>query len=224
MEATARSTVRDKAEYDRMREAEMDAIAELLHQLDDAQWDAASLCEGWRVRDVISHMCVGYTTPMLPLLAKVARRGFSVPKVSYAESIAYGSAHTPAELVTVWDDIRANHIRKGIAKVIKPNEALVDHMIHHQDIRRPLGLPRAMPTDRLVAALDVVPTLGPFVSSKKRVAGLCLVATDVDWSHGDGPEVRGAGEAILLAASGRPATLDELDGDGVEILRGRIAA
>ena len=67
-----------------------------------------------------------------------------------------------------------------------------------------------------MAALEVMPGLGGFVGAKKRVAGLRLVATDVDWSHGSGPEVSGPGEAILLAASGRPAGLAELDGAGVD--------
>lgn len=57
-----------------------------------------------------------------------------------------------------------------------------------------------------------------------RVAGLRLVATDVDWSHGDGPAVTGTGEGILLADSGRPAGLEHLDGEGVGALRERLAA
>jgi uncharacterized protein (TIGR03083 family) len=211
-------------DYHRLRLQELASISECLHDLDDDQWDVPSLCDGWRVRDVVSHMCVGYTTPMPTLLAKVAKRGFSVPKASYQESIAFASARTPEEILAVLDDIHTNDVRRGIAKVIKPTEGLVDHLIHHQDIRRPLGKPRAMPKDRLVAALDVIPGLGGFVASKKRVAGLRLVATDVGWTHGDGPEVRGTGEAILLAASGRSATLDELAGDGVGTLRARVAA
>ena len=207
-----------------MRLAELASLSALLHELEDEQWDTPSLCEGWRVRDVVSHMLVGYTTPMPTMLAKVARRRFNVPKASYEESIAFASARTPAEILAVLDDIHTNNVRKGIAKVIKPSEGLVDHLIHHQDIRRPLDLPREMPADRLVAALDVVPGLGGFVGSKKRVAGLRLVATDVDWAHGDGPEVRGPGEAILLAASGRPAGLGELRGDGVGTLRERLAS
>ena len=63
------------ADYDALRLAEMAAISEYLHELDDEQWDEASLCDGWRVRDVISHMCVGYTTPMPVLLAKIAKTG-----------------------------------------------------------------------------------------------------------------------------------------------------
>jgi uncharacterized protein (TIGR03083 family) len=212
------------ADHDRMRLQELASISECLHQLEDEQWDMASLCEGWRVRDVVSHMCVGYTTPMPTMLAKVARRRFNVPKASYEESVAFGSAHTPAEILDVLDEIHTTNLRRGIAKVIKPAEGLVDHLIHHQDIRRPLGMPREMPADRLVAALEVVPGLGGFVGSKQRTAGLRLIAADVDWSHGNGPEVHGTGEAILLAASGRRVALDELDGDGVGVLRERLAA
>jgi uncharacterized protein (TIGR03083 family) len=211
-------------EYDRLRLEEMAAISEFLHELQPEEWDRPSLCDGWRVRDVISHMCVGYTTPMPAMVAKVARRGFNVPKASLEESVAFGTAHTPDEILTVFDAVQRDNIRRGIAKVIKPAESLVDHLIHHQDVRRPLGRPRAMPEDRLVAALGVIPGLGGFVGAKKRVAGLRLVAADVGWSHGDGPEVSGSGEAILLAASGRGVAINELSGDGVGVLRTRVAA
>ena len=211
-------------DYDAMRIQELASISDLAHGLTDAQWDTASLCEGWRVRDVVSHMCLGYTTPMPVMLAKIARRGFNVPRASKEESIAFGSAHTPGQILAIFDTIHRDGVRKGITKVIKPTEALVDHLTHHQDIRRPLGMPRAMPEDRLRAALDVIPSLGGFVKAKQRTAGLRLVADDLDWSHGDGPEVRGAGEAILLVATGRPVALDELKGDGVDVLRSRMAA
>ena len=211
-------------DYDAMRVAELASISDLAHGLSDAQWDHASLCEGWRVRDVISHMCLGYTTPMPAMIAKMAKHGFNVPRASKEESIVFGSAHTPGQILAVFDTIHRDGVRKGIAKVIKTSEALVDHLTHHQDIRRPLGLPRSMPEERLRAALDVLPGLGGFVKAKQRTAGLRLVADDLDWAHGDGPEVRGAGEAILLVATGRPVALDELKGDGVDVLRARFAA
>ena len=81
-----------------------------------------------------------------------------------------------------------------------------------------------MPEDRLVAALELVPSLSGFVGCKARVSGLRLVATDVGWSSGDGPDITGPGEAILLSASGRRAALGELGGEGVDTLRARVAA
>ena len=94
---------------------------------------------------------------MPAMLAKVARRGFNVPKASFEESIAFRDAHSSTEILAVFDDICRNNVRDGLSKVTKPTEGLVDHLIHHQDIRRPLGTPRLIPEERLVAALEVVP-------------------------------------------------------------------
>jgi uncharacterized protein (TIGR03083 family) len=210
--------------YDRLRCDELASISEFCHTLEPHQWDTPSLCEGWRVRDVIGHMSVGYTTPMPKMVAKLAGYRFNVPKASKAESIAFASSRTTAELLAVFDSIVQDKIRKGISRVIKPTEALLDHVVHHEDIRRPLGQQRQVPEERLIAALHVAPTLAGLVGSEARAAGLRLEAIDVDWRHGDGPLVRGAGEAILLALTGRGAVLDELDGDGVAVLKQRLAA
>jgi uncharacterized protein (TIGR03083 family) len=212
------------ADYDHLRYEELASISEFVHGLSDEQWDHDTLCSGWRVRDVVSHMVLGYTTPMLSMIGMLAKYGFNVPKGSAQGSVAYGSAHTPAQIVAVFDTIPNEHVHKGISRVIKPQESLLDHIVHQQDMRRPLGLPRQVPEERLLAALGAAPGIGGFVGAKKRAAGLRLVATDVDWSHGEGPEVRGTGEAILLALTGRPVVLDELSGDGVATLRARIVA
>jgi hypothetical protein len=91
-------------------------------------------------------------------------------------------------------------------------------------MRRPLGRPRSISSDRLVAALDALPTIGGFLASKKRMKGLRWTAGDLDWSWGQGPEVSGDAEALMLAASGRPTSLGELSGDGVAELSTRLKA
>jgi hypothetical protein len=53
---------------------------------------------------------------------------------------------------------------------------------------------------------------------------LRFAATDVSWSRGEGPEVKGTGEAIVMAIAGRSAALDDLSGDGVGLLRTRLAS
>jgi hypothetical protein len=45
------------------------------------------------------------------------------------------------------------------------------------------------------------------------------VATDVAWSVGNGPEIRGPVVALLLLLTGRRAGLDEVTGDGADALR-----
>jgi uncharacterized protein (TIGR03083 family) len=100
--------------------------------------------------------------------------------------------------------------------------AITDALIHHQDVRRPLGLTRDVPPERLRVALDTA-LKAPVLPSRKHVAGLRLGATDLAWTHGDGPRVDGPGEALLLAIAGRAVALDDLTGDGVETLRRRLA-
>jgi len=213
-------------DYDRLRYDELASISEFVHGLSEEQWDHDTLCASWRVRDVVSHMVLGYTTPMLSLIAMLAKYRLNVPKGFTKAAVAYGTAHTPAQIMAVFDTIPNENVRNGISRFIKPQESLVDHIVHQQDMRRPLGLPRQLPEERLLAALGVVtayPGVGGAIAAKKRAGGLRLVATDVDWSHGKGSDVRGTGEAILLALTARPVVLDELTGDGVATLRDRIA-
>ena len=91
---------------------------------------------------------------------------------------------------------------------------LTDGVIHHQDIRRPLDRPRTIPAERLLVALDFS-LRAPPLPSRTKVRGLRLTATDLDWTTGDGPEVSGPGEALLLAIAGRPAAFDDLEGPGL---------
>ena len=202
--------------------AESVELADLYDAISDSDFDHDSLCTGWQVRDVAGHMLFGHTTPMPQMIGFLLKHRFNVPKGSFEGSKAYGQNHTPAQLRATWRDVATNHTTKGITKVISRKEGFTDHLIHGQDIRRPLGLRRDIPPDRAVAALDALPTIGGFLASKKRMAGLSWKATDVDWSWGSGPLVSGPAEALILAAAGRPAALPELSGDGAGELTRRI--
>lgn len=200
-------------------------LADLAKGLDEADWGHRSLCDGWRVRDVYGHMCVGHTYPMPKLLAKVAANGFDVDKGSAKESVAWADDHSTAEIVATIDRIATDHVRKGIARLIPTSDAFVDHLIHEFDIRRPLGKPRQVPTERLTAGLDAMITKqGGGTKPKKRMAGFTFTATDADWSTGDGPEVRGTAEALLLSLANRDAAIAELGGEGAAAFAARVGA
>jgi uncharacterized protein (TIGR03083 family) len=98
---------------------------------------------------------------------------------------------------------------------------LTDGTIHHQDIRRVLGRPRTIAAHRIAPVLDFALT-APTLPAKKNAKGLRLTATDVDWSSGAGPEVRGPGEALLMAIAGRAPSLNELTGPGLPTLQARV--
>ncbi len=212
-------------DYDALLWEQMGRLADLAKGLDEPDWDHDSLCDGWRVRDVFGHMCVGHTYPLPKLLAKVAANGFDVDKGSAKESAAWADAHTPAEITATIDRIATDHVRKGIAKLIPDSDGYVDHVIHELDIRRPLDRPRELPADRRLAALDAMTMAkGGGTKPKRRMEGLSFTATDADWSTGEGPEVRGTTESLLLALANRDVALDELEGEGAATFASRVGA
>ena len=74
-------------------------------------------------------------------------------------------------------------------------------------------VPRTIDPERLRTALNFA-RFAPTIRGAWRARGVRLVASDLDWSHGRGPEVRGPGEALLMAMAGRRAALDDVDGPG----------
>jgi len=212
-------------DYDQLLWEQMTELAALAAQLGPDDWDHPSLCEGWRVRDVYGHMCVGHTYPLPKLLAKVAASGFDVDKGSARESAAWASAHSPAEITETITAIARDHTRKGIARFIPDSDGYVDHVIHELDVRRPLGRPRELADANKVAALAaMLLAKGGGTKPAKRMAGLRFVATDTDWSTGEGPEVRGTTEALLLGLANRDVALAELEGEGAATFADRVGA
>ena len=59
------------------------------------------------------------------------------------------------------------------------------------------------------------------LKAKKRLVGLQLEATDVDWTTGQGEVVRGPCMSLILAMVGRTGALADCEGPGVETLRSR---
>ena len=77
-------------------------------------------------------------------------------------------------------------------------------VVHSEDIRRPLGLASSAQPEALAACLDMYVGAGFPVGSKRRAAGLRLQASDVEWSHGEGPLVSGPAMSLIMAITGRP--------------------
>ncbi|MEJ7583162.1 MAG: hypothetical protein WKF43_03560 [Acidimicrobiales bacterium] len=102
---------------------------------------------------------------------------------------------------------------------IGPRGPLTDTIVHGADITEPLGL---APTDHreshLAEALDFALGVNSVFRSRARAEGLRLVATDIDWSAGTGPEVAGSALDVLSALCGRPAAAARLAGDGAGLL------
>ena len=202
-----------------LHDAEDRDFATYLRTLDDADWEQPSLCEDWRVRDVVGHILYGNELNLLTLPWKLARFGFSSDRSGKHYSIARAEGRSPAQLAS---DFENRNAWAGTCRVFPPKLVLLDRLVHHQDIRRALGHQRDVPAERVVACLDAAPGLGSVFRAKRRTKGLRFEATDVDWSWGSGPTVRGPGEALLLTMLGRRQPLPELSGDGVATFASRV--
>jgi uncharacterized protein (TIGR03083 family) len=193
-------------------------LADLLETLSPEEWDAPSLCERWRVRDVVAHIVEGAGKLSFGrTITGFVKSGFNLNKMIGNAGIEAGNEPTEDLL----RKLREVATSETTPPMTKPIDMLTDAMIHTQDIRRPLNKPRQIPEDRLRIVLDAMKSQQPFVGAKKRIAGLTLTATDIEWSTGEGPEVRGPGEALLMAMVGRTSALDDLSGDGVATIRTR---
>ena len=197
--------------------AEREEFAELLEGLTPQQWESPTLCTGWRVRDVVAHV-IGYDPlSRLQLLRRMAK-GLVTRGGANTVGVAEYAAKSPEELTAL---MRQYAVPRGLTAGFGGRIALTDGMIHQQDIRRPLGIPRTIPAEPLRIALDFT-TWAPRLLGAWQTRGVRLIATDVDWTHGKGPEVRGSGEALLMAMAGRADALKDLDGPGKFKLAQRI--
>ena len=163
-----------------MHDEENAELSTYLHTLAPEEWEQPSLCEGWRVRDVVGHILYGNELNLLTLPAKLARYGFSSDRSGKAllDRPSGGPARATSSLGTSTSATRG----RGTCKVFPARLTLLDRLAHHQDIRRALGHPRTVPEPRLLAVLEPTPKLGSVFGARKRCAGLALTATDVAWS------------------------------------------
>lgn len=206
--------------------AELDELVGVLRELSDSDWDRPSACDGMRVRDVAAHLSL----VLQPVSRRLVRMLLLPPKklvdAAGAWSVEYADQHTPAELIACLERRVANPRQGLVGRMDPADNMLADHATHLQDVR--VGLDRRAPHDpeRGRAVLDAAVRVWRPVAwgSKQRAAGLRLVADDIGWSHGSGPEVTGPYDALLLALSGRAAGLPYLAGDGLATLAGRMPA
>ena len=199
--------------------AERRDLADLLERLDDAQWSTPSLCAGWDVRTVAGHLVSALSPSPWPLVGAVLRSG-GRPDVANDALARREARESPKQLVAL---LRQRAGRRITPPVTGARGPLTDVLVHAGDIRVPLGLPHSPVADHVRPALAFVTVGRPlgFVP-RGRLAGLRLVADDLDQAWGAGTPVTGSGIDLLMAACGRAAVLPRLDGPGLAVLRERL--
>ncbi|MEU4442872.1 maleylpyruvate isomerase family mycothiol-dependent enzyme [Actinosynnema sp. NPDC050801] len=196
-------------------------MADLLDGLDEGQLATPSLSQGWTVHDVGAHLTTYLKFGQAKIYWGIATKAANFDRLN-REMTARAARKSTAELTAMlrrWATSKTTIPRSGYDPI------LTDILLHDYDVRVPLGIERDMPEDRLWVAfqhLAAKPSPGYAVGS--RLAGLRLEAVDTGWASGNGAVVRGNAESLVLAMSGRAVGLDALEGEGLPLLRERVAA
>lgn len=195
-------------------------VADLMSSLADDQWAAASLCEGWTVREVAAHLVMPFDMSLPSLMWRLAKARGNFNRVSDDYAKAKASAPTASLVAT----IRSNAEDRFTPPGMGPEAPLTDIVVHGLDIGVPLATIAPVPAETANTVLEFLMTSKAtrgFVPDG-RVSRLRFESTDTGWSAGSGPMVSGPAGSLVLALTGRRIGLDGLAGDGVGELDRRL--
>jgi uncharacterized protein (TIGR03083 family) len=191
-------------------------LADTLDGLAPDQWSGASWCDGWTIQETAGHVVAAAEQTFPNFYKELAQAGFRF-NVFTAKGATRVAKAGPDELVR---RLRArttttNHPPAPVMAM------LGEIVVHGEDIRRPLGLSHSSPEPALLAVADTWKKSNLLIGAKRRISGLQLRATDAKWTHGDGPEVFGPLQSLILAMTGRKGSHRDLGGEGLGVLANR---
>lgn len=192
-------------------------VADFLESLSGAQWRRPSLCEGWTVKDVATHLTMQQIGLGEALLGAVRHPGGINRMIRQS---AKRRADMPRQqiITEIRDMVGSRRHNIGVTC----QETLIDILVHSQDIAMPLD--RRLDVEPQAAAVAATRVWSYAGSAKAKVFkdipldSVRFRATDVTWQVGAGREIEGPIAAILLVLTGRRAALPMLSGDGAAML------
>ncbi|MEU1019041.1 MULTISPECIES: maleylpyruvate isomerase family mycothiol-dependent enzyme [unclassified Streptomyces] len=183
---------------------ERTGLTELLEGLSPEEWETPTQCGDWRVRDVAAHLTITARSTYRWALREFVRAHGDLDRMIHDSAIREAERPT-ADIVA---NLRAITGSRRLAPGTTPREPLLDILVHGQDIALALGRDRQMPPRAARDAADRVWTMRfpprPWPLPKAR-----LIAIDIDWTRGQGEEIRGPISALLLLLTGRTAAAED---------------
>lgn len=199
--------------------AERTALAEDLSTLSAEQWRHDTLCGQWDVEQVVAHVTAAASLNQWQWLRSMFGARFR-PGVHNQRRLGEHRGRNPAETL--------DRFRAVIGSTTAPSKHtpayLGEVLVHAQDIRWPLRLPKTPSVEALTPVAEFFAQRDFTVASRTNVAGLHLRADDGPFATGTGPLVTGSTLALVMSMAGRAPYVDQLDGPGVPILRSRLHA
>ncbi len=184
------------------------ALAELFEATDPAVWDAPSLCEGWRTREVVAHMTMPARYSGPAFMAELEAAGGDFTRLSNTAAARDGALPTASLL----GSLRSEALHGWQPPGGGMEGALTHCVIHGLDITEAVPLERRVPDERIARVLGIVGGLGRPNLFGVDLSGVELRADDLDWSCGSGAPV--TGPALVLC--GRLLPPGRLGGEAAE--------
>lgn len=191
------------------------ALADTLQAMDGTRWDTPSLCEGWRIREVIAHLTMAARYPEQRFMAKLQEHGFDFTALSNAIAREDAGLSTSELLGNLRDRTMHEWAPPGGGY----HGALNHVVVHGLDATIPLGVPHRGPEENLHVVLEDLTRGGGHENFGVSVMGRRLEATDLDWSFGSGAPLSGSSEALIVALCGRVLPRGRLDGAPLTVRR-----
>ncbi len=175
------------------------ALADLLEGAGAAVWDAPSLCEGWRTREVVAHMTMPVRYDGPAFMAELEAAGGDFTRLSNTVAARDGALPVDALLA----GLRAEALHGWQPPGGGMEGALTHCVIHGLDITESVPLARRVPDERVAAVLGILAGPGAPDMFGVDLAGVELRADDLEWSWGSGTTVTGPAQALALVVCGR---------------------
>ncbi len=191
-------------------------FADMIEELDAEQLQQQSLCAEWTAQGVLAHVTSFVETGFLSFMGTMIGSGFDFDNAS--QKMADRQLKRPVP--DVIGSLRTKATKSADLPMFPEEMTVSDVTIHTQDVRRGLGLDGSLDESVQRTALDFLTThkMATTLVDRRPIEDVRLVATDLDWSFGDGDEITGTAEALMMGLANRDV-LDELDGDGLSAWR-----
>jgi uncharacterized protein (TIGR03083 family) len=185
-------------------------LADQIEGLDGVAGDSASWCEGWRVRDVLGHLVHLAEASQLSMGVDMIRGGLRPDRALSRAARRIGDEPVPSLCQRLRAAADGQFHVLGSPSAVTLGEVLV----HGSDALRPLGRELEVPPIDATTVLDVYWKLGRLAFHAAPHRGHRLMATDCDWTKGEGPEINGRAIDLLLFIANRCQVLPLLEGVG----------
>jgi uncharacterized protein (TIGR03083 family) len=185
------------------------ALADLLEAAGPAVWDAPSLCEGWRTREVVAHLTMPLRYDGPAFMSELEAAGGDFTRLS--NTVAARDAALPE--ATLVENLRSETLHSWQPPGGGPHGALTHCVIHGLDITEAVPLARRVPIARVGAVLAALEAAGGAELFGADLSGTQLRADDLDWSYGAGASVTGPAQVLALVLCGRRVPPGRLGGE-----------